>query len=569
MPAAAGPAMAGFVGVAAAAAGFALSAVSHPYPWSVWLPVQCVGLSFVAAGVVGWARQPENGSGRLMAAVGITWYVGDLQLSTNQALFAVGFCLFYVPAAVFAHMILALPTGRLAGRADCAVVGALYLAVSLPQVPRYVSESPVEPQIWGSMDNMSMWAPVGSVSGGVLTLAAFGLVVRRWWTAGRAARRMLAALWSTGIVGGGIALVWIGATLAHVSPGTQRALLFLFAVALVFTPFAILTGLLRVRLARLQVANLVLQVEAAAEPRRLRDALAETLGDPTLQVWFRLPDGGYADPDGRVREEVPIDGHASTAVDCRGERLAVLVHDPALRDQGSLVEAVVATARLALENARLLAAQRAQLEEVRASRGRIVAAADEERHRIQRDLHDGAQHKLLAISLLIGRARNELPVTTTTATTFRHLGTAAVQLQDVIRELRQLIEGIDPPALTEQGLMAIVETLAERAPIPVEYDVPPQRWPVSVERAAYFVINEGLTNIYKHAGASRAVVRVESTADSLVLSVIDDGTGEADVDRGSGLSGLQDRVSAVGGTLVIDSRPGAGTCLRAELPCGS
>ena len=560
-------ALAGLAGVAAALTGILMSWHHHPYPWSVWLPLQCVGLSFVAAGVIARVRRPDNGTASLMIAVGIIWYVGDLQTSTHPVLFALGFCLFYVPAAVFTHLILALPTGRLGGGLERGLVIGVYVAASLTQVMRYVSEEPVEPQFWGAPTSLSVWAPVGSVSGGVLTIVAFGLVLRRWFAAGRPARRELAPLWGIGAVVGCAALALMVASLARGSAETQRHLLLVFAVALILTPFAILAGLLRVRLARLRVANLVMDLETAAEPRRLRDALADALGDATLQVWFRLPGGGYVDVHGRVAAAVPAGSRATTPVERGGERLAVLVHDPALLDQIALVRAVVVTAGLALDNARLQADLRAQLDEVRASRTRIVAAADDERRRIQRDLHDGAQHALLATALLIGRAQEDLARPSPPAEVGGRLGTAAAQLQDVIRELRNLTEGINPPALTEQGIGAVLEAMAERAPLPLEYAVPSRRWPDVIERTLYFVIHEGLTNVYKHARATRATVGLRSTGSVLVLDVGDDGVGGADAGRGSGLRGLRDRVAAVGGTLTVDSRPGGGTRIRAELPC--
>ncbi|WP_199513925.1 sensor histidine kinase [Nucisporomicrobium flavum] len=566
---AAGPAIAALAGVAVALVGLVVSTPHRPYPWSVWAPVQCVGLSFVVAGAVGWWRQPANGTGRLMTAVGITWYVGDLQVSAHPVLFAVGFCGFYLCAAVFTHLILALPTGHIVTRSERWLVAGMYTVVTSTQVLRYLVEYPVQPQIWGTADGRSVWAPIGSVAAGACTVAAFCLVVRRWRTARRPARRHLSALWMAGAAGGAISLIWTGVVVSSPTARINRWLLCAFAVALILVPFAVLAGVLRIRLARLQVANLVVRLDAIAEPERLRDALADALGDPALQVWFPLHGGGYTDPVGHIVADPARHGAATTPVECRGEHLAVLVHDPALLNQRQLVEAVIATARLALENAGLHAAQRAQLEEVRASRARIVAAADDERRRIQRDLHDGVQHQLLAIAVLVRRVHEELGQLDGSRQSVHHLDTAANRLHDVIRELRELTEGINPPALTEQGLGAVLETLAERAPIPVEYEAPPRRWPAPLERTAYFLINEALANIYKHARASHACVTVTAHSHGLTVRVADDGCGGADLTRGSGLRGLYDRVAAVNGTLRLESPPGRGTTIEAELPCES
>lgn len=563
MPWPGGPVLGACCGGGAAAAGLLVSAHTHPYPWSVWLLVQAVGISFVVAGVIAWLRQPGNGTGRLMTAVGTTWYIGFMQLSTHPVLYAVGFCLFYVTGAVFAHLILALPTGRLPGRAERLVAAGLY-AVSITQVLRYLQERPAHPQVWGASAGASMWASVGSFSGATLTIVMFWLVLRRWRAAGKPSRRAFDALWSTGAAVGLIILAWTGTTLYKSSFEVQRAMLVAFTLPLILTPFAILAGLLRVRLARIGVANLVVRLEGSTEPMRLRDGLADALGDATLQVCYHLPADGYVDADGHPVEVPSNDDRAVTLVERRGERLAVLVHDPALTDQAPLVDAVVAAARLALENSRLHAAQ---LEDIRASRARIVAAADRERHRIQRDLHDGAQHNLLAISLLLGQVREELAACDHGQGVAGLLAKAAIHLHDVIRDLRELTEGIDPPALAEQGLAAVVETLAERAPLPVIFNIPPRRWAAHIERAAYFVINEALANVYKHAHASRAVVSVDATEQTLSVRIVDDGDGGADPEQGGGLRGLRDRVATVGGTLDIHSRPGAGTCIKAELPC--
>ena len=188
-------------------------------------------------------------------------------------------------------------------------------------------------------------------------------------------------------------------------------------------------------------------------------------------------------------------------------------------------------------------------------------AADMERQRVQRDLHDGVQNKLLTISLLVSQAAADAPAPAL-------LERAGAHLREVIAELRELTEGIHPPSLTGQGLAAVVETLAERAPIPVQFTVPGLRWPDHVERAAYFVINEALANVYKHAAATRATVVITATDRTLIVDVTDDGLGGADPERGTGLRGLDDRVAAIGGTMRISSRSPRGTHIRAELPCG-
>ncbi|MDX6391569.1 MAG: hypothetical protein QOJ73_2632 [Streptosporangiaceae bacterium] len=548
-----------------------------PFPRWLWLPMQLAGFSFTLSGVVLWLRRPANGTGRLMALVGLTWYIGDLQLSPVAALFAVGFCLYYLTNAVMGHLVLALPTGRLKGRFERRVIATQYVTALITQTVRYVVEYPPQPQAWGDPHAVySPWAAVGSLTMMVLTLFNVSLVIRHWSMAGAPVRREYALVWMTVTA---MAFVIIANTVGALldAPLTVQRLMQLgYSLGLVLTPITLGAGLLRVRMARVRVADLIVHLERSAEPEHVQRAIAHALGDPALEVCFPLSDHrGYVRSDGaRVELPRPAD-RTVTPVARRGKILAVLVYDRALEQQRPLVEAVLATARLALDNARLLAAQRAQLDELRASRARIILAADTERRRVQRDLHDGVQHKLLVISMLMDRARLDLtghgPADLVRSGVGRGpvngLATAARLLRETIHDLRVLTEGIHPPALAEHGLAAAVEVLAERAPLPIRASVSGRRWPEHLERAAYFVITEALGNIYKHASASRAWIRVGDDPRQLVLEVGDDGLGGADPTSGTGLRGLQDRVAALDGVLLVESRPGHGTRVIAEFPC--
>jgi signal transduction histidine kinase len=246
----------------------------------------------------------------------------------------------------------------------------------------------------------------------------------------------------------------------------------------------------------------------------------------------------------------------------------VLVHDSELLDQRPLLDAVVAAARLALENARLQAALAAQLAEVRASRARIVQAALEERRKVERDLHDGAQQRLLALSLTIAMISDKLTATPDAGPDLTRLAdTARTEINAAIGELRELGRGLHPVVLTNEGLAAAVETLAGLAPLPVATQISPARYPQAVEATAYFVISEALANVARHARASKAEVTACGDGDRLVVEVRDDGIGGAPARGGSGLTGLADRVAALGGRLTITSPPGGGTTMRADLPC--
>jgi signal transduction histidine kinase len=230
-----------------------------------------------------------------------------------------------------------------------------------------------------------------------------------------------------------------------------------------------------------------------------------------------------------------------------------------------MLEAAGSAARFALENERLQAELRAQLAELRDSRARIVRAGDEERRRLERDLHDGAQQRLHGIGMALQLLRRSV---TAGDGAVSLLDETEEEVQAALRELRELARGIHPAVLTDLGLADALRTLAERAPMPVDVAADTGRFPPEVETAAYFIVAEALANIAKHARASRATVVVERQGALVRIEVRDDGVGGADAARGSGLSGLVDRAGALDGRLFVDSPPGEGTRVVAELPCG-
>jgi signal transduction histidine kinase len=307
----------------------------------------------------------------------------------------------------------------------------------------------------------------------------------------------------------------------------------------------------------------MVELQDQIEPGTLRSALARALRDPSLAIVYRLGDR-YVDADGRT-VALP-DDKAVTEVERGGRTIAALVHDPALGEEPELVASAGAAAGLALENERLQAELRARLEELRASRARIVEAAQAERRRIERDLHDGTQQRLVSIAMTLGladsRAERDPPAVKPL------LDQARSQLTDTLEELRGLAQGIHPGILTERGLRAALEELAYGARLPLELDVAlPERLPDRVEAAAYFVVSEALTNVSKHAEATAVRISVQRSDGRAVVEVADDGVGGADRAQGSGLRGLTDRVDALGGRLSVESPPGRGTVVHAEIPC--
>jgi signal transduction histidine kinase len=301
------------------------------------------------------------------------------------------------------------------------------------------------------------------------------------------------------------------------------------------------------------------------EPESLGAMLADALRDPTLLVFFWLPaDGCHADAAGRIVDELPATPRARTPVSRGDLRLGTLVHDPALADGGTLLQDVIVSAGLAFEIARLRVEVRRRLAEVEESRTRIVTATYEERRRLERDLHDGAQQRLVSIGLDLRHLQHELGQDS--AETRKELDAVVAALADAIEELRELARGVRPSAL-DGGLAPALRELASRAPITTEVETVEDRFDTRIEAAAFFVASEALTNSVKHAGASRVTMNAARRNGNLVLRITDDGRGGAAPRLGSGLTGLADRVEALGGRLDVRSAAGEGTTLIAELPC--
>jgi signal transduction histidine kinase len=341
-------------------------------------------------------------------------------------------------------------------------------------------------------------------------------------------------------------------------------------MALVLWPLAFLAGLARTRLDHSAVGDLAVQLGEALPPGRLEQVLARALHDPTLQLAYWLPDRrAFVDAAGRL-VELPAAGGDRTVTILRhdGDPVAAMLHDAALDDDPALVRAVAATARMTIENERLQAEVRAQLEEVRASRARIVEFGDAERRRVERNLHDGAQQRLVNLSLALGIARAQVGTTSEKEMAVA-LDEAAAELRLAVAELRELARGIHPVILSEAGLGPALASLADRSPIPVTVTaVPADRLPPPVEETAYYVASEALANAAKHAHATTVTIGARRLNGDLLVEVNDDGVGGANP-NGSGLRGLADRVAALDGQLRVHSPAGKGTRITAELPCGS
>src|SRR4051794_33291956 len=579
------------VGVVFAGLDVAITLVSRHEPHKVETAVfgVVIGLSFVGVGISAWWRRPLNRFGLLMTLVGFAWFLAGLAESNSAGLFTVGRYLEPLYIVVAVHMVLTFPTGRLETTAQRAVVAAGYLTVLFVRLPFFLLGGDITGDLSGvrpgdafavidAADLASVFEVVAGAVGVVCLVAAVVLVLRKLRDATMPQRRQQAPMVVTSLAL--IAFVLLAELLdaggAHRAAEVARAgALGFFAIL----PYAFLAGLVRSRYSRAGAVGEL--IEALNDPDRqveLRDALAEALGDPTLQlVFWRESAGHYVTADGRPFE-LPDAGAGRAVAEVRSPRgtgdahegslVGAIVHDVHLVEEPELVRMAAGSAALALENERLEAELRARVEELQASRARLLEISTFERRRLERDLHDGAQQRLVALSLQLGLAERRLGQDPEVAG--RLLAAARDELATALEELRELARGIHPAILTDRGLGPAIQALAERAPLPVSLDaMPEERLPAPVEAAAYFVVAESLTNVAKYAHAQHATVSVEQDDGFAVVEVRDDGVGGADPGDGTGLRGLADRLAALDGRLEVHSPPGSGTLVRAKVPCAS
>jgi signal transduction histidine kinase len=551
-------------------------------PWGAVLSSTSASVCFVAAGMLAWRLRSRSRTGPWMAAMGLVMLIdslnSDLRLSSlmpgRELIALIGVPAYWMHLAIGVYLFLSYPTGRVNGRIERIVVvvgflisgvGSVLLLVTATPAPfcaGWCGRSPVQ-----LIADLRLYLDIETALAVVLTVVAIMVLVllgRRALHATPRQRRVLGLM----IAAGALTILLLAAskltTLAGNAGGTPEAHADVLGLAAAWAavaglPVAFLIGLLRERLAFASVASLVSRLEHVSADK-VEAALGEVLRDPTLQVAFPAGDR-LLDAAGRIYEP-PRDG--SRSVTPLGDPpLAMLVHAPDLAEDQEVLDAAATTARLALDNARLHAEVRAQLAEVRASRQRIAAAADAERQRLERDLHDGAQQRLLGVGLALGVLRTRVAGVEKDL-----LDEMEQELRAAIAELRDLAQGIRPAVLTDQGLAPALAGLARRSGLRVATDVQLNgRVDPMIEAAAYYVVSEALQNAVKHASTAKVQVSAVHQAGRLVIDVTDDGPGGASPRAGTGLRGLADRVDAAGGHFEIESPPGQGTHIRAELPC--
>ncbi|MFC6879156.1 MULTISPECIES: sensor histidine kinase [Actinomadura] len=526
------------------------------------------GGGFVGAGLVARRLRPANRTGRLVVAIGLLHLASGIQYVDGRLPLAVGNAFGVATLAVLAHLVVVVPEGKARTRYERGLVvlgyaiHALVLVVWLRFGRTDEGECVCLPVVPGDGGRAPM-------SAGAVALWAYALVlawtlVRRWLAGVPAPRRHVFAP----VMYGGVPAVLVMGVregLLMVPDGPHEPLQSALGTAglllLLLWPAGLLAGFVRAGLDQAAVGGLAARVGTTLPPRSLEGALGVVLHDPSLRLVYGAEE--FVDGDGRpVGPPLPGSGRMVTRLETGAGPAAALVHDAALAAEPELVRSAAAVARLAIENEHMRAELAGQLAEVRASRARIVAAADAERRRIERNLHDGAQQRLVNLAFVLGRVRARA-----TAETAPDLDEAAAELRAVIEEVRELARGLHPSVLGDAGLAAALASLADRSPVPVAVrGAVDGRLPEPVEQAAYFVAAEAAANALKHARAHRITIAVAVRDGALLLEVADDGDGGADPSAGTGLVGLADRAAALGGRLSVRSPAGEGTRVAVELP---
>jgi signal transduction histidine kinase len=535
-----------------------------------------LGASLLGSGLASWRARPENRLGPVMVLTAFGFFASQLINASPAWMYTVGNAIQYLWLIGFLYLLLSFPSGRLEGRLDRWLMGGVVALMLLPILAmldgnkaglRCASCPDNLIQITHNNQEATNLLGLQRLLGSALLVVIVGVLARRWLRASAARRRAVAPV----LIAGCASFLVLATTATLDLFGDPLSALpsnvFFYLTATV--PIAVMFVFLQRQLARGGVAGLVVELGGSHANTDLRQALARALGDPSLELAFWFPaERCYVDGDGApVRLPADDPARSVTIVERDGGPVAALLHDPVLEESAELVESVCAAASLALENERLQAELRARLVELQASRARLVGATDAERRRIERDLHDGTQQRLVSIAMSLGLLESKLPAHEAEARPL--LDETREALAVALEELRELTHGINPPLLVERGLSAALDELGRRASLPTHLRLEVERrLPDEVESAAYFMASEALTNAAKHSHASEVRVAAWCTEGSLIVEVADDGIGGAGTAGGSGLRGLADRVEALGGRFTVSSPPGRGTTLRAEIPCG-
>ena len=545
----------GLIGTFVALTGEALALSGGRPPGSALLHL-AVGLTYLYGGLAIWDHEPANRTGRLMTLVGLTWFIGTAVFSDIALVHELGLAFEDTPTVLLFALILVYPSGHLESRVDRYALAILAIGATALNI-LYSTSLPLladkSDGLYGGLALATMTAVV---------------VLRRWIVAPRRSRRDLLPVLIAGAVFAASLIINLIGRIADVPEDIAAVLSAARELAPAAIPIALLIGFFRQSERRLRALIDVLPDRAfrfARDGQFIESGPDGRSGSPT----------GVVSPPGRDLHRAMFAKAPDTAL--RSAELALDTgelqsFDFSLDLSGGRRQFEARIAPSGPEEVtaiiRDFTAQRAADEELRRSRARIVEATDAERRRLERDLHDGAQQRLVSLSLALRLLRTRLAGTDDpNAEAIAAADDAVAELRTAIRELRELARGIHPTILTEAGLGAALTALAERSDVPATVrELPDRRLPPAVEATAYFVVSEALANIAKYASATTANVAAECDATTLRVEVSDDGVGGADHTKGSGIRGLQDRVAALGGRLTVDSPIGQGTLVVAEIP---
>jgi signal transduction histidine kinase len=526
--------------------------------------------AFVGGGLVAIARRPDNRVGLLLVATGLGW-LGHLAYASDTGwVAALSIPAYGIFLASITTLFVVYPAGVVGTARErllvacCLVVGLLLYPAQLLFLASPVDDCDACPSNPLAVTHEGTFASIAQHLPGYAAAAlTVVLVVRLLLSYRDAPPTRRPSLSPVVIAASGTTALFVLAVLVNsFAPGISTVTDLAAEIALATIPLAFATGLLREKLFRSDVlSDLVAGLAGAVQPAEVELALAAALRDPDLRLAFWLPESErFIDVLGTPIEASLDDG---VCVHRDGQPLAVILHGELLVGDQALVDAVASAAGLALERARLDAELAARITDLAASRARIAAAGDAARRRIERDLHDGAQQRLVSVAL-------QLRVARAAANGDPEVGgaidRAADELSEALAELRELARGIHPAVLTQRGLRPALEVLAARTPVHAEVQADDSRFASEIESALFFVASEALANVAKHAQATRVAIRLEEQEGCLALAIVDDGVGGAAVDAGSGLAGLGDRVEAVGGRLRVRSVAGVGTTIEVTVP---
>lgn len=506
-----------------------------------WLPDLVTGWVLAACGLLAWRQRPSSPSGVLVAVSGFTWFAGNFAHAGLGPIDAIAAHALYLHRGPLIHVTQTHPGRAARGRVDQGMIAVGYVA--------------------------SILTPAWASPGGTIVIGGSLIIVtlRRHLLMRSAARHVHTAALRLSLVFGGVLVA--GAILRHVSHGADETALLFYELALCVFAVDMLVSLVGRQEHHRAVSDLVVEL-GEARSGTLRDALAHAVHDPTLVIGYRLPDSDtYVDDSWRPIELPGADAErrVTPLLDERDGPEVVVVHDSAALEDPAFAEAFAAATRLTAQNAHLQAALRMRLEELAASRKRLIGAEDAARRSLERELRDGAQRRLRDVSELIRRAL-VLTHATGQRTTTESLVEAQMRTADAVTELQALASGLHPRALQERGLKGALDELVGRSGLTVRVATPERRLPAQIETVVYFVCAEALANVMKYAPSAAVSLQVDVTDARVLAGIADDGPGGADPSRGSGLRGLLDRVESVGGSLKIESVPGGGTRLICEIP---